>query len=780
VVNVAVGNSFTVRANAIKVPNGAEASKFFAMALTDKNGAIKEIISPIMTNSMTNSGNLTYNFGCQVKEASVKEGNELRLITSYNKRNWTVVNADAKGVTDRIQAIGNQVAYHSVNMPQSVTGAKIEGAVTEIVRGMPLNIKVTPDSPLQRVTLAVNGVNKAVSAAVANVTVPAVTEDIEITISIHDAGASDYVVVNVQEGELAAKIAECPDRLKVMGTILVDEFAAFRAHANQILDLDLADMTIKGAAMTANSIPSNAFAPTQAGVSSALRSIILPKNLERISDNAFSRCGALKEVVIPASVTYVGSGAFSSCNQLSKITMEGSTPPATGTMSPFPSNASGIALEVPRGAEGAYSTGYWGEIGPKAAKSYYWVKYDPTMIAPWSSNYDLNKLEVGSSNIQPQVALPNCPALSKSEKIRRPGAIFKLYDNGHFIFDTNFFGTSVNSIKSTFAPSQYGYGGQYIIHLDPTYASTSWRYPKNHELEIVFFHSITLETLEGADGVTSQLVDVDPEDVYNAELYLFTYGATGNKTVYREGKDYKVRLNSPSPNLNLSVQIENKILVKPGENPTFETKQFEVYPDGDGLYTIPALPGDTWIKVTGSVQVIEGEPIPAEDLGSVDKTEVEAFVELAVTGNMDEDDYNAIREKFDSVESIDLTGIENESIPAGAFEGMDQLKDVIVPETVTEIGAGAFAGCENIESLTLPGVTSIGEGAFEGCDNLTSILLPALGSGVSSGKPGMRRADGVGGVSVESFKGLNPNCLIYVGSVDVPGAESLNIILNID
>ncbi|MDE5586145.1 MAG: leucine-rich repeat domain-containing protein, partial [Muribaculaceae bacterium] len=777
VVNVPVGKAFTVRANAIKVPNGAEASKFYCMALTDKNGAIKEIISTIFTNYSTNSGNLTFDFVCQVKEASVKEGNELRLITSYNKKNWTVVNADAAGVTDRIKAINNQVAYHSVTMPQSVNGAKIEGAVTEVVRGMPLNLKVTPISPLQRVTLAVNGVNKVVSAAVANLSITSVTEDIEITIIVKDAGATDYVVVNVKEGELATKIAECPARLKVMGTMLVDEFAAFRNKSANILDLDLADLTIKGAAMTGNSIPTNAFAPTQPGASSALRSIILPKNLERISDNAFARCGSLKEVVIPASVNYLGAGAFSACNQLSKITMEGKTPPACGNMTPFPSNSSGISLVVPKGAESAYSTGYWTQVAPKVEKSYYWVKYDPTIMTPWSTTYDLNKLEVGNTNVQPTMALPNCPSLSKAGNIRRPGAIFKLYDNGHFILDEDYYGkSSVISTKNRFAPDQYGYGGQYTLQFDPSYES-SWRSPQNHELEIVFFHSITFENLEGAEGITPQLVEINPDDVYTAELYLFTRGATGSKTVYREGKDYKVRLSGQSSNVNLSVAVENKILVKPGETPTFETKTFEIYPDEKGLYTIPALPGDTWVRVSGSLHVEEGKPVPSEDLSAVSKDEVAEFTELTVTGTLDEAAFEAIKEKFEVLETLDLSGMENEVIPAGAFEGMP-IKDVVVPETVVEIGAGAFAGCENIESLTLPGVTSIGEGAFEGCDNLTSILLPALGSATVSGKPGMKRAGEVDGVSADSFKGLNPNCLIYVGAEEIPGTEAYNVILN--
>lgn len=204
-----------------------------------------------------------------------------------------------------------------------------------------------------------------------------------------------------------------------------------------------------------------------------------------------------------------------------------------------------------------------------------------------------------------------------------------------------------------------------------------------------------------------------------------------------------------------------------------------VLESNNGVYTIPSLDGDTRIRISGVRSYEEGDPIPAEAIENMQKEDVLAFTELTVMGEMKDEDFESIREKFDAVESIDLSGIENEAIPSGAFEGMEQLKDVIVPETVTKIGAGAFAGCENIESLTLPGVTSIGEGAFEGCDNLTSILLPSLGS-AAAGKPGMYKAGGVDGVTGESFKGLNPNCLIYVGSVDVPDAESLNIIKNVN
>ena len=59
--------------------------------------------------------------------------------------------------------------------------------------------------------------------------------------------------------------------------------------------------------------------------------------------------------------------------------------------------------------------------------------------------------------------------------------------------------------------------------------------------------------------------------------------------------------------------------------------------------------------------------------------------------------------------------------------------DVVIPSTVSvwgnyfpvvDISDGAFEGCENLQSVTIPhSVTSIGEGAFSGCSSLTSIVV---------------------------------------------------------
>ena len=51
--------------------------------------------------------------------------------------------------------------------------------------------------------------------------------------------------------------------------------------------------------------------------------------------------------------------------------------------------------------------------------------------------------------------------------------------------------------------------------------------------------------------------------------------------------------------------------------------------------------------------------------------------------------------------------------------------DVVIPESVTEIGPNAFYHCESLSSIDIPNsVTSIGENAFFVCSSLTSVTIP--------------------------------------------------------
>ena len=51
-------------------------------------------------------------------------------------------------------------------------------------------------------------------------------------------------------------------------------------------------------------------------------------------------------------------------------------------------------------------------------------------------------------------------------------------------------------------------------------------------------------------------------------------------------------------------------------------------------------------------------------------------------------------------------------------------KNTVIPDSVTEIGYDAFSGCTGLTSIVIPtSVTKIGREAFSGCTGLTSIVI---------------------------------------------------------
>ncbi len=64
-------------------------------------------------------------------------------------------------------------------------------------------------------------------------------------------------------------------------------------------------------------------------------------------------------------------------------------------------------------------------------------------------------------------------------------------------------------------------------------------------------------------------------------------------------------------------------------------------------------------------------------------------------------------------------------IGGGVFYGKDKIKSVKLPDGVTTIGGWAFSGCASLETINLPStVTEIGDDAFAGCESLKAIDIP--------------------------------------------------------
>lgn len=65
------------------------------------------------------------------------------------------------------------------------------------------------------------------------------------------------------------------------------------------------------------------------------------------------------------------------------------------------------------------------------------------------------------------------------------------------------------------------------------------------------------------------------------------------------------------------------------------------------------------------------------------------------------------------------------AIGAGAFAGNTDINSISLPSSVTQIGQEAFADCTSLSSVSLPSsLELIGIGAFYGCSSLTSVTIP--------------------------------------------------------
>lgn len=59
------------------------------------------------------------------------------------------------------------------------------------------------------------------------------------------------------------------------------------------------------------------------------------------------------------------------------------------------------------------------------------------------------------------------------------------------------------------------------------------------------------------------------------------------------------------------------------------------------------------------------------------------------------------------------------------FCNCSDIRTVTIPNTVTSIGRGTFSGCTNLSAINIPNsVTTIGESAFSDCTGLTSVIIP--------------------------------------------------------
>ena len=185
-------------------------------------------------------------------------------------------------------------------------------------------------------------------------------------------------------------------------------------------------------------------------------------------------------------------------------------------------------------------------------------------------------------------------------------------------------------------------------------------------------------------------------DGYDNGFYHFNFGWSG----YCD--DYFL-LSAINP-INIDYSNAQEIVYgirKPGDRQTIDGVRYELYEDGTALLVEGPVEGASGEYTIPSSVQMNGKNYEVTAIGN------EAFVHCDMS----------------SVTSIIIPNSIT-SIGWGAFNRCGNLRSVSIPNSITKIGNHAFEYCSQLTSVTIPdNVTSIGYAAFKG-SNLTSIVIP--------------------------------------------------------
>ena len=121
--------------------------------------------------------------------------------------------------------------------------------------------------------------------------------------------------------------------------------------------------------------------------------------------------------------------------------------------------------------------------------------------------------------------------------------------------------------------------------------------------------------------------------------------------------------------------------------------------------------------------------------------------------------------------SLDFSGSTFTSIDQGIFSFKTNLTSVILPDSVTSLGAYAFRDT-SLTSITIPdSVTSIGDGSFYNCTNLTSVTIPdsvtTIGISAFNGCTSLTSVtigNGVNTIGQQAFSGCTSLTSVTIGN----------------
>lgn len=409
----------------------------------------------------------------------------------------------------------------------------------------------------------------------------------------------------------------------------------------------------------------------------SLKNINIPSSVESIGNSCFMNAG-LTSIIIPDSVTSLGTSAFSDCINLvsasvpTSITLPNSLFIRCSSLKTFNSSEEGVCdlsayNSIPNSAflDSEFTKIILSNNLTSIGSSAF---SNNDSLVEIDFNNNLQDISFGSQTFQ------NCTSLTN---ITLPTNVTELAS-------TMFSGCS--SLESIVLPE--GITAIPSNFLEDCVSLTSIKIPSSvTELasnalngctsltSVNFAEDSALTTLRGISGCTSLRSLTIPQGVTSIS------SCSGNTSLIEIINLSNLTITAGNTD-NGSIALYAEVVTKTKPNSSYVTvDNYTLYNNGENVWVVTAYNGE-----------IEGKlELPAN------------FV-------------------------VNETTISSYSIAGNVFNGNLNITSLVIPASVTSIGARAFSDCTNLESVTFAensSLTTIGNGAFSGCEVLSSINLPS-------------------------------------------------------